>query len=99
MPLRQFAYEEVTVGATATGLTAATFQPSTGQGAVQAKITIEGANIRYRCDGTAPTASVGESGKSGMQITLESPGEIVDFQAIREKSTSATLRVAYFRYA
>lgn len=96
--LRQFAYEEVTVAATSVGLTATTYQPSTGQGACRAIITIEGANIRHRSDGTAPTATVGESGRAGTQITLENQQEIVDFRAIREKDTSATLRVAYFRH-
>ena len=97
MPLRQFAYEEVTVSDTAVGLTATTYQPSGEQGACQAIITIEGGNIRHRSDGTNPTATVGEPGRAGGQITLESQGEIVDFKAIREASADATLRVAYYR--
>lgn len=95
--LREFAYEEVTVSSTSKELTAATYQPTTGQGAKQARILVTGGNINVRSDGTAPTSTVGTPYKAGNLIVLESQAEIVDFRAIKSGALDAVLRVSYLR--
>lgn len=85
-----YAFESVTVSGTAGGLTSATFDS-----AVRATITIEDADIRFRLDGTAPTALIGHYAKPGDIIELESPDELQRFSAIRTGGTSAVLRVTY----
>lgn len=85
-----YAYESVTVAGTAGSLTAAT-----ADNAVKATVTVETAQVRYRGDGTAPTAAVGHILNAGDVLTLESNDEIKRAQFIRTTGTSATLRVTY----
>lgn len=88
-----YAFEAVTVDNTAggVGLTAATFDSST-----RAHISLETAQIRYRVDGGAPTATVGHILEIGCMVELESASEIANFKAIRTGSTSGTIQVSYF---
>lgn len=60
-----------------------------------AEISVETAEIRFRCDGTAPTASVGHKVGPGYIITLDSNEDIVAFRAIRVGSTSGVIVVTY----
>jgi len=70
-----FAYESITVGASAVSLTNATFNP-TGSvpPAIRAIITVEDDTIRFRTDGTDPTSSEGHKGKEDDVIILDSQG-------------------------
>jgi len=91
-------YEDVTVDGTAGGvaLSAAKVFKIGGQ-ARAALITCETADIRYRYDGGAPTSSVGHLLVAGDSITINGPGNISNFRAIRTAGVSATIRVTYHR--
>jgi hypothetical protein len=86
------AFEQVTVDDTAAGigLTAETYGSATN-----ALITVDTADIRYRLDGEAPTATSGHLVKSGETLTLQSAADIANFKAIRTTTTSAVLSVSY----
>lgn len=79
-------YEQVTVLSAAVGLTV----PS---GADRALIQAATQDIRWRDDGTSPTASVGMVLAAG--TTLEYTGDLSAFEAI-ETAASAELNVSYF---
>lgn len=57
--------------------------------------TLETAQIRYRYDGTAPTAAVGHLAEIGDVIVIEGTSNIANFKAIRTGSTSGVLRITY----
>lgn len=82
-------YEDVTVSTAAVGLTAAKVAASR-----TAFITCEGGAVRYRLDGTAPTASVGHVLNVGGTLTL-SGTDIKQVSFIRRDSVDGTLRVSY----
>lgn len=86
-----FAYESITVAATAIGGTAATYLD-----AVAAEISLETDDVRFRVDGTAPTAAEGHLIESGDIVILESPNDIAGFRAIRTGAISGVLKVTYF---
>lgn len=90
MPNQPFAYEDLTVAATAVGFTAATYAEAN-----YATVYVEGGPVRFRLDSGTPTASVGDTLEVGDRLTLESRDELTRFKAIRRDSTSATLRVHY----
>jgi hypothetical protein len=92
--LNPIAFETLTVDDTAAGihLTAATYTDANG-----AYITAETASIRFRVDGTAPTASVGHLVETKGVIELRSQKEIENFKAIRTGSTSAVIMITYFK--
>jgi hypothetical protein len=83
-------FESVSVTGTAGGFTAATYA-----GKNHAVITVEVAPIRYRVDGTDPTASVGHLVAVGGVIVLESGSDVSNFAAIRSTGSSATLMVTF----
>lgn len=86
-----FAFETVTVAATAIGLTSGTYKD-----AIRAMITLEDAQIRMRFDGTDPTAAIGHVANANDIIHLEGTRQLVNFNAIRTGATSGVLRVTYF---
>jgi hypothetical protein len=95
--LRNFAkiaFETLTVSTSAAGVgfTAATINPMSGKGisdqADYVILTVAANPIRYRLDGTAPSATVGHYLAAGDGLTLESPQMIKNFLAIRD--TTAT---------
>src|SRR3990167_8151580 len=83
-------YESVTVSTTAVELTDATKASATF-----ATITCEGAIVRFRLDGTAPTASVGHELFAGDILELDSGDQVTKAQFISRDGGSATLRVSY----
>ena len=87
---RTAAFEQLTVADTAKTLTAATYGL-----AKRSVITVETAQIRFRTDGTAPTAAVGHLADIGDSVTLESAEDIANFKAIRTGAVSAVLNVSY----
>lgn len=95
------AFESVTVSTVAVGLTSATYSlrsANTKRGLKQAVISVENADIRYRMDGTSPTAAIGHIGYKDSFITLSGAADIQKFEAIRKDGTNAVLRVTY-RYS
>ena len=86
---RPSGFEQITVGASAIGLTAA----SIGKAAF---ITIENADIRYRIDGTNPTATVGHLVGNGGSIYLAEVKSLANFKMIRTGDTSATAFVTHY---
>jgi hypothetical protein len=87
MAINQF--ESVTVSTTAIGITATL----TDNQENFALITCEGATVRFRLDGTAPTASVGHELLPGDVLGLNG-SELTAFLAIRRDGSDATLRVS-----
>ncbi len=86
-----FAYESKTIAATAVGCTAGTYGDAT-----RAEMTLETAQIRYRIDGTSPTASEGHLVEVGDLIILKSAAQIANFEAIRTGGVSGVLKCTYF---
>ena len=84
------AYEAITVSTTALSLSAATYV-----GYRTAVITVEDFAVRFRVDGTNPTATEGHLVNAGGKIVLGSADEIVQFRVIRQSSGDAKLRVSY----
>ena len=92
-----FAFETVTVAGASTALTAATHSPTGGPGAEQALLTLEAGQIRWRADGTAPTAAVGHLLEIGDSLVLDGADTITKFRGIRTGGTSGSLSVSYQR--
>jgi len=86
------AFESLTVAGTAVGLTAATYAEND-----VALITVDDAAVRFRLDGTAPTATVGHVLEPGDVLVLDSPDQLTKVRFIRRDGVSATLRVSYGR--
>lgn len=86
------AFESVSVTDTATSLTAATVAQYT-----HALITCETAVVRFRLDGTNPTASVGHELAVGDSLALDSNDQLLNARFIRRDGVSATLRCSYGR--
>ena len=83
-------YESVTVADTAIGFTALTYGTNT-----HALITAETAQMRYRADGTNPTAAEGHILNPGDVVTLTSLADITAFRAIRTGAVSGVLKVTF----
>jgi hypothetical protein len=85
-------YEQLTVSSTAVLISAATLSKmNAGQGVLQ------GAEIRYRCDGTAPTTTVGTPLQVGSTITF---GNVIDARAcqfIRTTGTDGVLNLNFWQ--
>lgn len=86
-PLKPAGYQQITSLSTSTALTA----PS---GSVLAVIQAEDQDIRYRDDGTAPTASVGMVIEAGQ--TLVYNGSLSALRLIQAAS-SAKANVSYYK--
>jgi len=82
-------YQQLTVSNTAVGLTY-----PTNRNVVLAVVVVEGNDIRFRDDGTSPTASVGTPVLAGLTIPLCGTS-ISSFKAIRV-SGDAVLNVSYY---
>lgn len=89
------AYEAVTVAAAAVGFTTTYLDHATYGHCRAVFCTLETAQIRFRLDGTDPTSSEGHLLEAGQTLTLENPGDIKNFSAIRTGANSGTLRVSY----
>ena len=82
-------FETLTVSTTAVAITATIID----QQHDNALITCEAASVRFRLDGTAPTATVGHVLDPGDILELRGC-ELGKFQAIRRDGTDATLQVS-----
>jgi hypothetical protein len=87
-------YQQISTLSSATGLTI----PQTDLNGLACKpsiaiIVAEGAAVRWRDDGTAPTASVGMPLATG--VTLQYDGDLSQIQFI-EQAASAKLNISYY---
>ena len=92
MPLETSGFEALTVAGTAVGFTAAT-----SAGAKAAHVKVEGAQIRYRSDGTDPTATVGTLYDVGDEFIVWGKDDMDDIRFIRTGGVSATLNTHFAR--
>lgn len=98
VPTRAVSYvsfEAITVAATSIGFTTARIRPPTGQIASSAVCRLETAEIRWRSDGTAPTASVGTLLEPGDVIKVDDSLLMINFRAIRTTAVSGVLSCTY----
>jgi hypothetical protein len=91
-------FEQITVN-TAIGFTATQLRPvsgnASGQGAFAALFKVETDQIRYRMDGTDPTASVGMLLEVGDSLTVFGPKNLANFKAIKV-TNNALISVEYY---
>jgi len=92
-----YAYESITVSATAVGFTSTLVSPANAPSAKLAILTIETAGVRYRYDGTAPTAAQGHAAAMDTSLTVNGINNINRFRIIKSGATDATVRVTYLR--
>jgi len=85
-------FEQISVGAVATALTAA-YAASCFRAAIKVE---NGGTCRYRIDGTAPTAAIGTLLFDGEQLEL-SHDDAMLFQAFRVGAVNPLLDVTYLR--
>ena len=98
-PRNVLGFETITVSTTAIGCTSTQvrkFSSGVRQEATSAFFTAEGANARYRMDGTDPTASVGHLLNSGEALTVDGLENLTKLRFIRDDATDVTLSVTYF---
>ncbi len=95
-PLTALKYEDITVSNTLGGVA---LNPPTGAPGVPpplvAVIDLETAEIRYTCDGTAPTSTKGHPLEPGDSLTV-AMRDFTVFRAIRTGATSGVFRVTYW---
>ncbi|HXG71325.1 MAG TPA: hypothetical protein VNJ04_12035 [Gemmatimonadaceae bacterium] len=89
------AFEQVTVAATSIGFTSALINPAGQVQANKAVCRVETAQMRFRIDGTAPTAAVGTILDVGDILTLVGNDVLRSFRAIRTGATSGVLSCSY----
>lgn len=96
-------YEAITVSTTAVGLTSTKVTPSDAANtpahgkAFEVFISVETNGIRYRIDGTDPTASEGHPVASGEAITITGYNNIRRLKMIRSGAADAAVKVTFFR--
>lgn len=86
------AYESLSVSTAAVGFTAATLDDRQA-----AFVTCETAAVRFRMDGTDPTASVGHEIEPGDTLTLDSNQQLRKIKFISRDGGTATLRCSFGR--
>jgi hypothetical protein len=94
-----FAFEQVTVSnaAAGKGFTAAVFAPDGQFPAVMAVCGLETNPIRFRLDGLAPSATVGQLAVAGAQIEACGTLALRTFLAIRQGAADGVLSCHYYR--
>jgi hypothetical protein len=87
-------YQQISSLSAASGLTTPQITPNgLAEKAIFALIVAEGAPVRWRDDGTAPTASVGMPLAIG--VPLQYDGDLNKIQFI-EQSASAKINISYY---
>ena len=87
---KPISYQQLTVSTSAVGLTV----PS---GAQRAVVVVEAQPLRYRDDGTNPTASVGMLCVAATRFDIESREALLAFKAIRSGGTDSVLSISYYK--
>ena len=90
-------YEALNVGDTAAGITSALILPTSGHKQTKAWITVEGSPIRFRVDGTDPTATEGHLVDTGEAFEINGFLNLQRFRAIRITTYACSLRVSVGR--
>lgn len=88
-PLAPAGYEQITISTTALSLTI----PNTR--VKMAVVLVEAQPLRYRDDGTAPTAAIGTLIQANESFSI-CGSALARFQAIRSGATDAVLNVNYY---
>lgn len=88
-------YEQVTVSDSAVSL-------SPPSDATKAILGVENNPLRYRDDGTSPTATTGfllnaSGNNTAPQVVLNSKESMDDFEAIRDGTSDAVLNALYYK--
>ena len=78
-------HQTLTVAASAVGPTLS------GDNVMAMVVRINDASLRWRADGTDPTASVGKTERATSEILLTESSEIANFKAIRTGSDSSEI--------
>lgn len=88
-------WEVITVGASAVGLSATTYEPTDGRPVrKECLVLLETAQVRWRVDGAAdPSSTVGSIFDPGGVLRLQGWRDMKRFRAIRTGSTSGVLSV------
>lgn len=63
-----------------------------------ATLEVQGAQIRWRKDGTDPSSSVGHLANVGTILTLENKSDLTTWRGIRTGSVSATVHYSLHRW-
>jgi len=92
-------YESITVAGTAIGLTDAIIRPPGEPQQTACEGRLETAQVRYRFDGTNPTASEGVLLEVGDILSLRGTTNLVRFRAIRTGGTSGVLKIHCYQEA
>ena len=90
-----YAYESIAVADAAISLTSATYD-QVGYN-IQAFITLETAQVRWRIDGGDPTSSEGHLLEAGQNLALQDSQAVKNFRAIRTGATSGVIKVTYLK--
>ena len=86
------ALDQIAVAGTATGFTSATIREGNGHPQANwAQCRVRTAQVSYRIDGGAATATVGTLLEVGDVLPLNQPWQLVNFSVIRTTGTSAQL--------
>lgn len=94
-----YAYESITVGASAIGFTEAKIIANTEGFTIGSVFcTLETAQIRFRLDGTDPTSSEGHLLEPGQSLTIEY-NDVVNFRSIRTGGTSGVLKASFLLWS
>ena len=96
-PINIFAFEALSVAGAATALTAATLAPADGTPAICAFVQCQVAAVRWRADGTDPTAAIGTNLEVGDEIAIWGKSDIDSIRFISRDGGTATLAVHYAR--
>lgn len=92
-----FLYESIIVGTQTVSSTAITTINNAAYPNIVGFYTVETGNVRFRTDGTAPTATEGHLLYIGDVLTIEGLTDILNFKAISTTSGTSTLRISYKR--
>lgn len=90
-------FEQLTVANTAVGITATVLKPDGQNQISKCNLRLETAQIRYRWDGTAPTAAVGTVLEVGDVLVLEGYDVASSIRFIRTGATSGVLDVSCWK--
>lgn len=91
-----YAQESITVSSSAIGFTDSIINNGGGLPPHIAVFVVEDGDIRFTCDGTTPTASIGIPAEVGDLIEIHGETNIEAFRAIRKGSVDAVIQPQYF---
>ena len=95
--LKVHAYDSLSIAAVATGLTAGKLVVAGYEDSIRVWVTVEDADVRYRLDGSDPTASVGHRVYDGGTLEVEGMTNLSRLKFIAVSGT-AKVSISYARY-